>query len=114
MSNIDDLVNRWFISEWTDPEGRYGMHPKYDPVEHGPIENLKVITTDGEWQCGCYSSWTRDDEMVMTAEIAARNGSVMVEYGRWADFPEFVLSVISFGELEDACSIEYRQNHEDD
>jgi hypothetical protein len=113
VSYSDELVNRWFISEWTDPEGRWRMHPKYDSEIHGPVSDLKVVTTDGKWECGCYSSWTRDDEMILTAHVETVAGEVKIEYGAWADFPDFVLAIIDFGELENVCRIEGRDDESD-
>lgn len=112
MSEIDDLVNRWFIKEWTESDGA-GFYPKYRPLKHGEVGELEVVTTDGAWECGCYSSWTRDDQQRLIAVIKTRHGEIEVEYGTWGDFPDFVLRIIEFGELEDYCSIERRINRED-
>lgn len=107
MGSTDELVNRWFLSEWTQGEG-HGFYPEYRPLKHGEVEELEVVTADGAWQCGCYSSWTRDDQQKLIAIVKTRHGEIEVEYGVWGDFPDFVLRIIDFGMLEDYCSIEAR------
>lgn len=111
MSEIDDLVNRWFLHEWT--EGGAGMYPKYRPLKYGELDELEVITTDGDWECGCYSSWTRDDRQILTAKIKTRAGEVEIRYGTWEDFPDFVMRVIEFGDLEDSCRVERHRGEND-
>lgn len=110
MSSTDELVNRWFLDRWIKNEGY--AYPRYRPLKHGEPEELEVITTDGGWECGCYSSWTRDDQQKLYAWVKTRHGEVKVEYGVWGDFPDFVRQVIEFGELEDYCRVEARYNKE--
>lgn len=110
MIDVDDLINRWFLNEWVN--GTTGhMRPDYNSFIHGPLESLEVIAFDASWECGCYSSWTRDDQQVITSKVKTKSGNVDIRHWTYGDFPELIERLQIFGNLEDACDIEYRQNH---
>ncbi|MGW0468320.1 hypothetical protein ACWDX6_24095 [Streptomyces sp. NPDC003027] len=97
MSTIDvnELVNSWLISQWLERSqwewwAERSDNTSFDVEVHGPASLLSVETADAGWECGCWSSWTRDDDFVMEAKIRTAAGVVTFKYGSWADFPSFI------------------------
>jgi hypothetical protein len=112
--DVDSLVNEWLISKWLESsanEHDYRQFTRYDRSVHGPVSGLRVVTADADWDCGCYSSWTREDDFVMTAEISTAAGVVNFEYGRWADFPSFIEELDAYRN-NDVCP--YERDEEDE
>lgn len=109
MSETDDLVNRWFLGEWVNGTTAY-MTPGYDRNIHGPVSDLEVISFDADWECGCYSSWTRDDQEVITSKVKTKSGVVRIRHWTYGDMPELIERLVDFGRLEDTCSVERRLN----
>ncbi|WP_328742925.1 hypothetical protein OG436_29480 [Streptomyces caniferus] len=81
--DVDELVAGWLISKWIETA-------QYSYETHGSVSDLKVRTADADWECGCYSSWTREDDFIVKAVIETATGDVAFEYGRWGDFPRFI------------------------
>jgi hypothetical protein len=106
--DVDGLVNKWLINKWltesSNPDD-YRDFVRYDAAVHGPVSGLKVSSADADWDCLCYSSWTREDEFVMTAVIATAAGDVEYRYGRWGDFPSFIEDLDAFRN-NDTCPYE--------
>lgn len=89
---IDDQVNGWILEKFFNAGTHWltGEPRGYDPARHGSKEAISVVTVDQGWECGCYSSWTRDDTYVLTATIATERGEYDFRYGTWGDFPSFL------------------------
>nr|WSW58482.1 hypothetical protein OG513_07740 [Streptomyces sp. NBC_00998] len=107
--DVDDLVNSWLLSMWlghSADESTYGAPTvRYDRRIHGPVEDLRVITADAGWDCGCWSSWTREDSFQLTAQIHTSVGVVDFTYGRWYDFPRFIQELHEY-RVNSACRYE--------
>ncbi|MFE5159136.1 hypothetical protein ACFRNT_11490 [Streptomyces sp. NPDC056697] len=91
--DVDDLVSGWLISKWVEAsanEHDRREYVRYSYEAHGPVSALVVASADADWECGCYSSWTREDDFVMRAVIKTAAGDVDFEYGTWGDFPRFI------------------------
>lgn len=91
--DIDVLVNKWLIARWLSASSStndFRDFVRYDESVHGPVRDLRVSSADADWDCGCYSSWTREDDFVMKALIETRAGQVTFEYGFWGLFPSFI------------------------
>ena len=102
MSDTDELVKAWLKQRFLDGATR----PSYSPVAHGEPDEIEVISTDMGWDCGCYSSWTRDDSFILTGTIKDADGDeVQIRYGRWGDFPRFIEELDAFKDNE-ACYYE--------
>lgn len=80
---IDDQVNGWLLEKFFESN-------KYSPIAHGEKDQVTVVTVDMGWDCGCYSSWTRDDTFEVTAKLNGKGGNFEYRYGYWADFPQFI------------------------
>jgi hypothetical protein len=80
---IDEQVNAW-MKEMFLASGQYV------PDLHGTPDQIRVIAADAGWECGCYSSWTRDDGFELEAKMEGAHGYFLYRYGRWADFPDFI------------------------
>lgn len=105
MIAIDELVNKWFIERWTTGAGNMSGSP-YSERQHGPVGELRVVTMDAGWECGCYSEYTRDDVEVLTATVRTKSGDFNIRYGVYGNLPSIIEDLIDFGDLEDACSVE--------
>lgn len=106
--NVDLLVNDWLIGKWLSGDGEAEVRYNYD--EHGPISAVRVISADAGWECGCYSSWTRDDDFRMNAVFQTQSGKqITFEYGRWGDFPSFIEELDAY-RYNRECRIENRSN----
>lgn len=106
MTDIDRLVKDWILSKFLKGDTYSLAYPYgYDETVHGPKEDITVVAADGEWQCGCYSEYTRDDQFVMTATFMTKSGHFKASYGRWGDLPVFIEELASFEETWE-CSIE--------
>ena len=106
--DADSLVSEWLISKWVESstdEHDYRERTRYDAKVHGPVAGLSVITADAEWECGCYSSWTREDDFIMRAVISTAVGDIHFEYGTWGDFPRFIEELHEY-RTNDACRYE--------
>lgn len=109
--NTDELVNHWLISKWISDEGHASA--RYDIGIHGSLNEVQVITADAGWECGCYSSWTRDDDFRLKAVFQTKSGEVTFDYGCWGDFPSFIEELTEYS--ENNCyyeSDEYREQYE--
>jgi hypothetical protein len=106
--DVDDLVSSWLIDKWlersSDPNN-YQAFVRYSVDEHGPREALSIVTADADWECGCYSSWTREDDFILQAKIMTASGAVDFEYGRWGDFPSFIEELDAY-QRNTVCSYE--------
>jgi hypothetical protein len=100
FNKLDEMVNHWLLSKWLET-GEYN----YD--DHGAISDISVVTSDADWECGCYSSMTRDDDFILTAVIATKSGPVNFRYGRWQDLPSFIEELDEY-KNNDACPYERR------
>lgn len=105
MSGADELVEEWLLSKF--------FEEKYDPVKHGPADPISVLQVDMDWECGCYSSWTRDDDFVVTAKMQGADGEFEYSYGYWGDFPEWLKELDAYRE-NNTCSIQNREPWEGD
>ena len=94
MAQIDEQVNGWILQKFFSLQPRlYAYHTSlgYNPEFHGPKDGITVVSADAGWECGCYSSWTRDDEYKVTAILQTSNGTQFeFVYGSWGDFPDFI------------------------
>lgn len=91
--DVDELVAGWLISKWVEESQQTYVRRgfvRYDTDVHGPVFALSVASADADWECGCWSSWTREDDFVTRAVIKTAGGDVEFEYGRWVDFPRFL------------------------
>ena len=88
----DERVNAWLLNKWIEESqnNRRWMRTRYNPDAHGPAESLTVITADGDWECGCYSEFTRDDQFILTAKIQTAAGPITYEYGHYGQLPDFI------------------------
>lgn len=95
MSRFDDAVDEFIISKFMSNEGRLQRYHKDDihnynfEADGGPSD-IAVIQADMGWECGCYSSWTRDDSFEITALIKTKSREVQFIYGTWAGFPDLI------------------------
>ncbi|GAB1326951.1 hypothetical protein [Streptomyces sennicomposti] len=110
--DVDALVNDWLISKWL--EESQGYHGRgfvaYDAAVHGPASGLRVRMADADWECGCWSEYTRDDTFVMKAVIETAAGVVDFEYGVWFDIPSFIEELDAY--RESRCR--YNEDEEDE
>lgn len=60
-----------------------------------------VKTADVEWDCGCYSEYTRDDEIRATAVVISDGREIPLSY--FYNLPQMILDMA--GE-QDNCQIE--------
>lgn len=112
MSNADELLKVWLMHVlWTKVPGY-----AYDSEPHH-IANcdagFEVIDVDGRWECTCYSSWTRQDEAMLTATYRCNCKEPRVfelNYGEEFGIPGAIEGMIAAaaGDLEDYCSVEQR------
>lgn len=58
--------------------------------EHGPVRNIRVLSVDMGWECGCWSEFTRNDQFEMVALLEGDKGQFTYRYGRWGDLPSFI------------------------
>lgn len=105
LENPDEIVNRWFLTSWVSGDIS-NMTPPYHPDEHGELKDLRVVSMDTTWECGCYSEYTRDDNELMAASVKTKRGNIEVHYGVWGQLPELINRLVDFGDLDDVCSIE--------
>lgn len=116
MSNqFDDLVNSWIISKFMEGDGRqqqYGNNNayKYNYETDGSFNDITVTSADMGWDCGCYSSWTRDDTFEVTALLKTKGREVQFVYGTWLEFPDFIQELDEYKNLSDFCSVEGRND----
>jgi len=96
MSNkFDDMVNSWIITKFIANDGRQqsyeGSNPfRYNEDADGFFNDITVLEADMGWECGCYSSWTRDDDFEVKALIKTKSRTVEFIYGTWREFPDFI------------------------
>lgn len=83
MPSIDELVNGWMLQKFVES----GM---WNEETHGPRDAIEVVSVDQGWDCGCYSSWTREDTYELNATLKGEKGEFTYRYGRWGDFPSFI------------------------
>lgn len=83
MAALDEQVNGWILEKFFESS-------RYEPTIHGEHDDVTVVAADMGWDCGCYSSWTRDDDFRVTAKLATKGGNTEFTYGRWVDFPQFI------------------------
>lgn len=83
MATIDDKVADWLLEKFL-------WSRQYDKAKHGSIKNIRVLSVDTGWECGCYSEWTRDDSYVLTGRFTGDKGEFIWSYGYWADLPSFI------------------------
>jgi hypothetical protein len=105
MALIDEQVNAWLLEKFLNSSD-------YDKSVYGTAESIKVVTVDMGWECGCYSSWTRDDSFEMVAKFGSDSGTFEWRYGYWADFPSFITDLDEYINNE-VCSIENRRDDDE-
>lgn len=95
--SIDQLVCDFILDKY--------MEEKHDPRTQGTIE---VLSVDTEWECGCYSEYTRDDQFVMTARLRDidRDHEFDFAYGTWGDLPDMIAEIKDRKDLMSVCHIE--------
>lgn len=106
--DVDTVVSDWLISKWLERsanEHDYRAFTRYDKATHGPVTDLRILTADADWDCFCYSSYTREDTFAMKAQIDTAAGVVDFEYGTWGDFPSFIEELDVY-RTNDTCSYE--------
>lgn len=92
MNSTDELVNAWLLQRFLDG----ATIPRYHPVEHGEHDEISVQSADADWECNCYSDYTRDDQFVVEGVLKVKNGSLRIRYGNYADFPVFIEELYAF------------------
>lgn len=95
--DVDELVNGWLLEKFVEGS--------YDPETDGPTDDLRVVSADADWDCGCWSSYTREDTFEMTAQIQTAAGVVDFKYGQWGDFPQFIEDLEIY-RVNSVCSYE--------
>lgn len=91
----DRLVTNFIIAKFVQGDG----HPKYDAKWHGPIEDITVLEPQAEWECGCYSDYTRDDQFVMRAKLGTWvKHPIDFSYGTYGNLPEILRDLAEFEE----------------
>lgn len=95
MSRFDDAVDEFIISKFMSNDGRLQMYEtnnayRYSYEADGRPSDIKVLQADMGWECGCYSSWTREDTFEITALIKTKSREVQFIYGTWSDFPDLI------------------------
>lgn len=95
--SIDQLVCDFILDKY--------MTEKHNPQTQGAIE---VLSVDAEWECGCYSEYTRDDQFVMTATLrdVDRDHIFEYRYGTWGDLPALIESIKDYEDLKSVCHVE--------
>ncbi|HEY6020049.1 MAG TPA: hypothetical protein VIY48_09150 [Candidatus Paceibacterota bacterium] len=111
MSRFDDAVDQFIVSRFVGNEGRFqyldGEH-KYRPDEDGLPSEITVLQADMGWDCGCYSSYTRDDTFEITALIKTKSREIQFSYGNWGDFPSLITDLDEYINNY-TCSVENRE-----
>ena len=95
MSRFDEAVDQFIISKFMENDGRLQQFEqnnayRYSYEADGGPSDIKVEQADMGWECGCYSSWTRDDDFEITALIKTKSRTVQFIYGTWRQFPEII------------------------
>lgn len=101
MSKFDKAVDDYIISKFMSNDGRLqGFEAnnayRYLYEADGSPSDITVIQADMGWDCGCYSSWTRDDSFEITALIKTKSREVQFVYGRWSEFPDIITELSEY------------------
>lgn len=118
MANkFDDMVNSWIVTKFISNEGRqvpYSGTPahRYDGNVDGFFNDITVLEADMGWECGCYSSWTREDDFEITALLQTKTRTVQFVYGTWREYPDFIQELAEYKNNE-TCPYE-REDYESD
>lgn len=94
----DEALSEYIIGKFT----RY----HFKPALHGRIEDVKVVTCDAAWECGCLSEYTRDDSINLIAHIRTALGVQRFEYGTWGGLPEIIASMVDIMAGDNDCRYE--------
>lgn len=111
MSHADTLVDDWIIETFREKfdNNNWGQDGN---AQHLVRNGCYVIETDVSWECGCYSSWTRDDSKLMEARLGCRccDRTYNWNYGYWYNMPEIIEEILSrrLPPLASYCNIERR------
>ncbi len=115
MSKYDEAVDSFIIDKFMARDNyRWGGYQEeYNEEYDGVKSDITVIQADMGWDCGCYSSWTRDDTFEITALIKTKYREVKFVYAYWGDFPKLIEELDEY--MENGCyyeSEEYRGSDE--
>lgn len=103
MGSTDELINdygySWFVAHFSRYSSEY-FEKHTHLIKCG---TAKVSHSDRYWNCGCYSSWTRDDNFVIDFHIRCEC-DVEVNWSPWVYAEDFDLPSI-LGDL-----YEYQNN----
>ncbi len=105
--NVDRMVEAWLVSEF---RSNY-------PDDHLSSCPTAYATIDHEctgWECGCYSSWTREDSFVVIYSVQCEHGNdVMGERSHWYNSPTSVYEQLdAYREgPESVCHVEQRREY---
>lgn len=95
---VKDYILEKFKEEYSDPNTPRNDQDKYH-LAH--CHETRVIDSDVEWECLCYSEYTREDNMQLLTRIACSEVTAVYSWQQWGNIPDILQQLYDRSRRED-------------
>lgn len=117
--NADELVSQWVVSDFrrrSEYQHLYGPYVSNDEEHLSRCIDLTFTSHSHEWECGCYSTYTRDDSWSIRGTISCPHGTSIPYWttaSEWdSGLPGVIKEMIDLDGQDFTCPVDER-NDED-